>query len=592
MNIPLRRSKRLFLFLSLIFAIVLPWVFWSQAPPVNSLANEAASSVGWGGLMIAIYIFPKDFLFKSADKTIFLPLVGIALLALIGLVHMGLGHVPYPSVLLFFLLYLLGAAAVYWGGVQWACDSGRVLYFLEIFAALWVLSALINVGLGIFQYFRPEGFYPWIAALKDVGRIYGNTRQPNHYATLMVIGVGCILWLMLERRKIALCMGLALLCCLVFGVSVSGSRTGMVALVLVSLSVLVFKWGGIRSKTSLLIAVFLPLMLAFFYAGLMFLDAMNVRPHFGSERLQNLQGDWSGSRFSAWSTAWEMITQNAWLGVGVGRFQFHYLLGDWSSQQGQQFGHAHNLFLHLAAEHGLLTSLVVCATFVTYGGLMLKRSWGRPETSLVMLVVGPILIHSFFEFPLWYVYFLFPFFFMLGVLSGGSLKESAVGTEVQHAGKAMGLLGIVMVVTPLLIGWSQRAGEPMYLTADTPISERIKIAQKSFLFRHYADHALLVTSPPEIAYSRESEPVYFAVAQVLFDDRLAFHWAIQSFINGEVDRAKRLAYALAVMSPDKFGELKDVVRRASVDGVAGASDYYAYLLNPVRAEFAGKNNFR
>lgn len=584
------RLGRHFLFLALLLAVCLPWVIWSQSPPINSLINEVISSIGWGGLVIAIFISSKSVSLKAFERRIILaPLVGILLLALIGIFHMGLGHFPYPSVLLIFLMYLLGAATVYWGGVRWASDPQRMLCLLEIFAALWVLSALVNVGLGLFQYFHPEGFYPWIAALQEAGRVYGNTRQPNHYATLMVIGVGCVLWLMFERRRIAPLVGFALIFCMILGVSISGSRTGMVALIAVSFAVLAFKWSVVRVKLSVLIALSLPLALGFFYVGLFFLDEMGYRPHFGSERLQNLQGDWSGSRFSAWSTAWEMIIQNAWFGVGVGRFQFNYLLGDWSSQQGQQFGHAHNLFLHLAAEHGLVVSSVVCCAFLIYGGLMLKRSWGRPETSLVVMVVGPILIHSFFEFPLWYVYFLFPFFFMLGILSVGALKESDEGNEVKRAGKTMGLLGAMMVVSPLLIWWSQRAGEPMYLTAETPISERIKFAQDSFLFRHYADHALLVTSPPEIAYSLESEPVYLAVAQVLFDERLAFHWSIQSLANGEIERAKRLAYALAVMNPEKFDELKDVVQRASSNGVDGAAGFYDYLLNPVRTEFANKD---
>jgi hypothetical protein len=112
------------------------------------------------------------------------------------------------------------------------------------------------------------------------------------------------------------------------------------------------------------------------------------------------------------------------------------------------------------------------------------------------------------------------------------------------------------------------------------------LAQNSFLFRHYADHALLITSHPEISYSAEASPVYHAVAQVLFDDRLSYHWALQSLAIGNLEQAKRLSYALAHINSKLFEDLKASVQYAANRNVAGARELTEYLNNPKLTDYS------
>jgi len=569
--------------LLMVVAIGLPWVVMVYSPPLNAVVNESMAAIGWGLLIIGLG-WRNNSLFQKPATDAYIPVFLLAGLGLMALVHFLGGHIPYPALLFTYWAYLVGAALVFQYGVRLSVDRVSLLKIADVFCVVLLIAAVLNLVYGLYQYWNPVGNYPWIAALTDAGRIYGNTRQPNHYASLMLLGLGSALWLYFERHKLSLYVTVGLSLLLIAGVALSGSRTGIVGVLFVASAVLLLKWGS-TTKIRLSIAACLVLTLILFYVMLAALNETGLRPHFGSERLQQLQGDVSGSRFRAWTTSWEMILQNVWTGVGIGRFQFHYLLGEWSQQQGQHFAHAHNLFLHLAAENGLIFATGFLVALFYYGFKYIKISWHASETKLVIVFIGPLLIHSFFEFPFWYTFFLFPTFFLMGILSGISAQTDK-GPEIAPRGRLLAIGGLFMVLFSVVFMWSQRSGAAMYEKTDkTPIAERVILAQNSFLLRHYADHALLVTSPPEIAYSKQTTPIYSAVAQVLFDQQLAYHWTLQSLANGNLEQAKRLSYAIYFMSPELFEELKKTVQRAVEVETVGARELADYLNNPVPVNY-------
>ncbi|WP_026735472.1 O-antigen ligase family protein [Fischerella sp. PCC 9605] len=75
------------------------------------------------------------------------------------------------------------------------------------------------------------------------------------------------------------------------------------------------------------------------------------------------------ARFSAWSIAIEMILQKPLFGVGLGNFRTYAV----------NFWHAHNLFLHIAAEAGLIagTLLLTIVLVAIKQALELSRCGGR-----------------------------------------------------------------------------------------------------------------------------------------------------------------------------------------------------------------------
>ena len=58
----------------------------------------------------------------------------------------------------------------------------------------WLTAALVSSGIGLLQYFNLEGvLHPWVNTAEP-GTAFGNLRQPNQLATLLVIGLLALRW--------------------------------------------------------------------------------------------------------------------------------------------------------------------------------------------------------------------------------------------------------------------------------------------------------------------------------------------------------------------------------------------------------------
>lgn len=553
-----------------------PWILMAQTPPVPSLMNEVLATLGWA--MTALLLMKRTRTTKLAalKGTAGIPLWILAVLSLTAAIHFLTNRIAYPSTLTFYFMYLMGAAMVFMMGYSLASETEKLEKFCVFFATTWIAFSLLNVFYGLYQYMiNPMGNYPWIAALQDIGRIYGNIRQPNHYATYLVIAMGCTLWLFSIKKSMPAIVAAPICVLLLLGVALSGSRTGAVGILWVA-----FFSFFLNSERRFRIAI--PACLLACFASLyLMLGALNEGghlPHFGTERLMGDLTQGTGSRWQVWEVTIQMILQNPWLGVGVGRYQFFYLLGDWSNQTDLLFSHAHNVILQISAENGLMAGVLIFTLAVIFVIKIFRRGIRHTPEQMTAIVAAPIMIHSLFEYPLWYTFFLFPFFFFLGTASGfhaGAQVESGHHTNRFHfAGTA------IMIMVSLLVWSAQKAIEPLYTQKELTIQEKLTIVEKSYLFLPHADHALLVTSPLTLALRRDTTPTYQAVAQVFMDDRLTYRWAMQSFVNGDLESAKKLAQALQRMNPALFRRLQQFAQTATNEGLPNSAAFESYLNNP------------
>ena len=93
------------------------------------------------------------------------------------------------------------------------------------------------------------------------------------------------------------------------------------------------------------------------------------------ETVRNLDNEQSVSeRFLIWRSAIEMIKDHPIMGVGFGKFEEYYqreYISDEAKERWQ--GHAHNTYLQLWAETGVIGLTIYCAMF----GYILRWSWRR-----------------------------------------------------------------------------------------------------------------------------------------------------------------------------------------------------------------------
>lgn len=573
------KTKLSLLLLSVALLGLVPWFWIGLTPPALAMVNEAVAWLGWG--MLGTWIIYES---QYAHRVVYpawssLPIAMLCLLALMVLSDVAGGRLPYPGQGLLVVSYLAMAAWCFYAGRDARRMTKQGLLIWDCLAKVWIIAALLTVALGAWQFVRPEGAYPWVAALSSRGRVFGNLRQPNHMATMVAMGWILLVWLAVERRQVRTWLMLLASTALLAGIALTGSRTGAV-IVIVSSAFLgaVLCWRGQWRWWVLLF----PLAYGLTWALLAWLDQSGLYVSFGVDRLRQMPhgSDVTGARRDAWLVTRDIIAAYPWTGVGTGRFGFFFILGDWSRPVTLQFNNAHNVFLHLAAEHGIPVLLLSVSAMTWFVVKCLQRWRGDDPYWIAFVLPIPLLIHSQFEFPLWYSFFLFPFFFSLGSMcsarSDGPLVERTRPAATAKTG--FWVLAIALMSAPLVMLWSNYSMRAIYFQNETPLSKRVQLAQSSFLFKHHADHALLTTAPPDLTNAVEVGPVYSAVGQVLTDAGLITSWTIHSAMNGNNQQAKHLAYALSNLNPEMFATLRDRVQKASDPQLA---ELAAYMRDPV-----------
>ncbi len=245
----------------------------------------------------------------------------------------------------------------------------------------WVLLALVGAATleaayGLVQFATGRG--PDFFAIGPFMRAFGHFNQPNPFAGYLGTAFPLAAALALGAPIVAAQAGRADLpvvqrwfthlalwarpCALVLGAGVLASLSRGAWLGLAVAGAVMLAVASARSR-----ALLLPLGAAILLVAL--LGAVGVLPaplterlsvvaeYFGPfdvRRTEVTPENWSVvERMAHWQAAWEMFLDHPWFGIGPGnyatQYEFYYLPG-WL----EPLGHAHNYYLNLAAETGVL----------------------------------------------------------------------------------------------------------------------------------------------------------------------------------------------------------------------------------------------
>ena len=395
----------------------------------------------------------------------------------------------------------------------------------------WLAAALASSAIGLLQYFHLEARFNqnviWplaylhldaraftLANYSVAGQAFGNLRQTNLLATLLVIGLFALRWWFMRAPRpgvAARVAALAAAALLLAALAATASRVGMVELALLALLALVwaraegrFRWQGLVAAGALALLVayaaatalyagrwelLLPPLFALVWAlakrrvrrpalivaaALLFYALAAwalpwLLQHWqdvaGRDLLDRLEHAEStcGSRKILWRNVAHLIAQQPWTGWGWGRLNYaHYI----TLYDGPRFCHildnAHNLPLHLAVELGVPAALAACA--LALGLIWRGRPWAEtdPTRQLAWGVLGAIALHSMVEYPLWYGPFQIAALLCVGLLwrprAALFPRAWAVGGRVA--------LAALMLAACAYVGWDYRRVSQIYLQPD------------------------------------------------------------------------------------------------------------------------------
>jgi O-antigen ligase len=529
------------LVIGLCIALGLPTLLAYNLPPSPTALNQAFAAGAWGLALgvLGRHRTGRPSLAETA-RSVAPMLAALAVVAAATLASMfGAG---LPASLSLAAAGTIGLAAlVLCAG---ACARTTPALRAGLFAALLVAGAA-SMTIGVVQVFAPDAWgEPWVARTGMPGRAVGNLRQPNHLSTLLLwsaVAVVPLLETVARRRHAIVNAGLcALFAAMLFGIVLSGSRTGLLGVAgLVA-------WGLLdrrlsRTSRGLLIASPLICLASWMLLGWLS-STLDTGALGASTRLGESQ-DYSSGRWSIWRDTLVLIAQNPWLGVGFGEFNFAWTLSPFPDRNTQFFDHTHNLPLHLAVELGLPLALLVLGLLM-WG---LWQAWSRSRridgsegvarrAALVMVLL--MALHSQLEYPLWYAYFLLPTAFAWGLCLGGS--ETPPQTQ---ASPWMAVAGVAMMLAAAATVWDYKRVVAIFsppIDSTETLAERIVEGRHSWFFAHHADYALVTT----IDGAGTLPGVFERAPHFLLDTRLMMAWANGLAAQGDVERAKYIAARL------------------------------------------------
>jgi putative inorganic carbon (HCO3(-)) transporter len=335
--------------------------------------------------------------------------------------------------LLIFILVLVTSLVVTTSLEDSAKEIAKWLEFLVLYLfvanegdARWTkvfVATLLGTGAlvalhGIYQFLfqvGPEGFVLFGRYM----RAYGTFEQPNPYAgylgLTLPLAAGLLGTLLLQKpHQVALrwllwagVCGALMLLALVMSWSRGGWLGFAAAALVIALAI------AVRSGRTALLSVMVVVLLGYvaFAGGLSLVPSSLLQrfgdfiPYLGSMDVRGLEITDANfavvERMAHWQAALGMWTDHLWLGVGIGNYEVayaSYALPLWPLS----LGHAHNYYLNIAAETGLLGLLAYLylwgtALFIAWRASRQASGWQLGIALGVLGMLVHLAVHNLFD---------------------------------------------------------------------------------------------------------------------------------------------------------------------------------------------------
>lgn len=417
-----------------------PWVSWHS----EVLCFFSALLLAWYGFVMEVR---KDHSYRLSLPVTVLPLIALAFIAII---QGALGLITFRGDIFVFGLYV--ALCIICFALGFA-SSSQVLSFradaheehrqspaLTLLAFTLTVGAFASAVVAFVQVFDLWEPATWINRMPQLRRPGGNLGQPNHLATLLLMGMASLLFLY-ESGKLKAFPSVLVFLVLCTALAATESRTGVVSFLVLS------GWWFLKNQrvgfhvSPRTIALTVVGFLVLFWVWPSIFAFVQHSSGFGVE-----VNTAAGSRLLVWPQLLEAVALRPWWGWGIHEVSEAHNAVAHAYAVSEPFSYSHNILLDLAVGMGVpLTILLVLVT-----GVWL---WRRVRIANQLLpwyclaVALPVAVHSMLEFPFAYAYFLVPVMFSLGALEGMAGAKPVLRVGVRSA--AALLLGV-----SFLAAWS------------------------------------------------------------------------------------------------------------------------------------------
>lgn len=297
--------------------------------------------------------------------------------------------------------------------------------WLALAHTIW-FAALISAAVGLAQWLNLQDRLGTFAVQTEVSaRAVGNLAQPNQLATLLLMGIVCLVYVFEKDAigKLALTMAVAFLT----GVLVlTQSRAGMVSLFVVAAYLI---WGQRDSPKRLTKRAVQWWAFGFLVATFCF-PSINKALLLGDARMLTATGSIS-ERWLIWKQVVYAIGQAPWFGYGWNQTPTANAVGALAYPGSTTYTNAHNIILDLMVWTGIPIGMTLTGV-ISYWFIKRVLSVKRLESVMAMACLLPIGVHSLLEFPFSYSYFLIAAGFFVGIIESGYTQMKFIWFKVRY----------------------------------------------------------------------------------------------------------------------------------------------------------------
>ncbi|MFW2103750.1 O-antigen ligase family protein [Acinetobacter guillouiae] len=338
--------------------------------------------------------------------------------SLIPIVQFFFGQVYYFSIAFLSFLYVASFGLMVLAGYNLSIHQNYqkkkslMIYLSYVYIFICLCSSVIATT----QWLNLSYNTQYITAMVG-NRPFANLAQPNHLATLLSMGViGC--FYLYEKKQLNNYILATFSLFFIFVVALTQSRTTWIFL-LVLIIVVVYKRKIINFRINNKLIMMWSCIYILCILTIPFLSEL-LSSYFNIVKTTDVieRATTGYLRFEIWSQSVRAIIEKPWFGYGWNQTSAaqYTVIEKYPGANGREwFSSAHNIVLDIIIWNGIILGSLIAFYFsLTYLICLIKNI--KIETVFASLMILPILIHSFLEYPFKYVYFLLPAGLFWGVM--------------------------------------------------------------------------------------------------------------------------------------------------------------------------------
>jgi hypothetical protein len=513
-----------------------------------------------------------------------LPAYVVGLLAL-GALHWATGRLTYTYALSNLAISAVAVLAAYTLG-RWSLQRGLLDAVMTAASAALITGGLISVGLQCLQVMGVQGLPGWLVTAHSQGytsQPYANVGQPNHLATYLALGVVAAIYL--DTREWSRAALRVVLLVLSAGIALSGSRMGLLMVLLLALAPVLRRRLTAFTRDELGWHVSVMLVMGYI-AGLVGGRWAATSVVGGQSTMERVAEAAYGDRLTMWADAVRIAVSSPLTGVGVGEYaQAQY----WIARETPELigtPYAHNAVLQFAAEFGLLAGFAFAGLCLWW----LLGDWRRrrnvPALICVWAMVTLMAIHAMLEWSLWvlFVAILAGFLF---ALAEPSLRRVAA-LDLRPILAALGVAGLAWA--PLMwVDYNEVADAAWNLEFEASIGfgiskemvEGLVTNSEATYFRPQSDRLVIRAAPPvrKPVSDRDLERTWRVLTRLPEERTIAVYvagLALRGRVTDSLPHVERMR--VFAVTPERYRKAEEIVLKAIKDEDATA--------DPLRSELA------